>query len=44
MSNESNIRCPNGEKDIDENDILSQQLEKEIRQKYQAQLAEEKQK
>jgi hypothetical protein len=44
MSTESHIKCPNCGTDIDVNDILSHQLEEEIRQKYQAQLAEEKQK
>lgn len=44
MSTESHIKCPNCGTDIDVNDILTHQLEEEIRQKYQAQLAEEKQK
>jgi hypothetical protein len=44
MSTESHIKCPNCGTDIDVNDIISHQLEEEIRQKYQAQLAEEKQK
>jgi len=44
MSTESHIKCPNCGTDIDVNDILSHQLEEEIRQKYQIQLAEEKQK
>ena len=44
MSSESHIKCPNCGTEIDVNDILSHQLEEEIRQKYQAQLTEEKQK
>jgi hypothetical protein len=44
MSTESHIKCPNCGTDIDVNDLLSHQLEEEIRQKYQAQLADEKQK
>jgi hypothetical protein len=43
MSNENHIKCPNCGTQIDVNDLLSHQLEEEIRQKYQAQLAEEKQ-
>jgi hypothetical protein len=44
MSTESHIKCPNCGTQIDVNDLLSHQLEEEIRQKYQAQLSEEKQK
>jgi hypothetical protein len=44
MSTESHIKCPNCGTDINVNNILSHQLEEEIRQKYQAQLTEEKQK
>ncbi|MCF8410387.1 MAG: DUF2130 domain-containing protein [Crocinitomicaceae bacterium] len=44
MSSESHIKCPNCGTEIDVNDILSHQLEEEIRQKYQAQLTEENQK
>jgi hypothetical protein len=44
MSSESHIKCPNCGTEIDVNDLLSHQLEEEIRQKYQAQLTEEKQK
>ena len=44
MSAENHIKCPNCGTQIDVNDLLSHQLEEEIRQKYQAQLAEEKQK
>jgi hypothetical protein len=44
MSNENHIKCPNCGTQIDVNDLLSHQLEEEIRQKYQAQLLEEKQK
>jgi hypothetical protein len=42
MSNENHIKCPNCGTQIDVNDLLSHQLEEEIRQKYQAQLSEEK--
>ena len=42
MSTESHIKCPNCGTQIDVNDLLSHQLEEEIRQKYQAQLSEEK--
>ena len=37
MKNEAQIKCPNCETDIDVQDILSHQLEDEIKQKYQAQ-------
>lgn len=44
MSNPTQIKCPNCGTSIDVQDILSHQLEDEIRQKYQSQLAEEKNK
>ena len=44
MSTDSHIKCPNCGTDINVNNILSHQLEEEIRQKYQVQLTEEKQK
>ncbi len=44
MSNETQIKCPNCGESIDVQDILSHQLEDEIKQKYEAQLAEQKQK
>ena len=44
MPTENHIKCPNCGTDIDVNDLLSHQLEEEIRQKYQAQLADQKQK
>jgi hypothetical protein len=44
MSTENHIKCPNCGTQIDVNDLLSHQLEEEIRQKYQTQLSEEKQK
>jgi hypothetical protein len=44
MSNENHIKCPNCGTEIDVNDLLSHKLEEEIREKYQAQLSEEKQK
>ena len=44
MNNETQIKCPNCGTDIDVQDILSHQLEDEIRLKYQAQIAEEKKK
>jgi hypothetical protein len=43
-SNEAQIKCPNCGTVIDVQDILSHQLEEEIKQKYQSQLAEEKKK
>mgnify|MGYP003638248199 FL=1 len=43
MQNNSQIKCPNCGTSIDVQDILSHQLEDEIKQKYQAQLAQEKQ-
>ncbi|MBP1840920.1 DUF2130 domain-containing protein [Formosa algae] len=42
MKQESQIKCPNCGTTIDVQDILSHQLEDEIKQKYQAQLAHEK--
>lgn len=44
MKNETQIKCPNCGTSIDVQDILAHQLEDEIKQKYQAQLAEEKKK
>jgi len=44
MENEAQIKCPNCGTDIDVQDILSHQLEEEIKQKYQSQIAEEKKK
>lgn len=44
MNNETQIKCPNCGTSIDVQDILSHQLEEEIKQKYQAQIAEEKKK
>lgn len=44
MKNETQIKCPNCGTSIDVQDILSHQLEEEIKQKYQSQLAEEKKK
>ena len=44
MKTESQIKCPNCGTDIDVQDILSHQLEDEIKQKYQAQIASEKKK
>ncbi len=44
MKNQTQIKCPNCGTAIDVQDILSHQLEDEIKQKYQAQLAEEKKK
>lgn len=42
MKNETQIKCPNCGTSIDVQDILAHQLEEEIKQKYQAQIAEEK--
>ena len=42
MDNQTKIKCPNCGTSIDVQDILSHQLEEEIKQKYQSQLAEEK--
>lgn len=44
MDNQKKIKCPNCGTSIDVQDILSHQLEEEIKQKYQLQLAEEKKK
>jgi len=44
MENEAQIKCPNCGTDIDVQDILAHQLEEEIKQKYQSQIAEEKKK
>lgn len=44
MKDQSQIKCPNCGTSIDVQDILSHQLEDEIKQKYQAQIAEEKKK
>ncbi|MCL5244501.1 DUF2130 domain-containing protein [Cellulophaga sp. 20_2_10] len=44
MKNENQIKCPNCGTSIDVQDILSHQLEEEIKQKYQSQIAEEKRK
>tara|TARA_B100000809_G_scaffold266134_1_gene327483 strand:+ start:541 stop:1806 length:1266 start_codon:yes stop_codon:yes gene_type:complete len=44
MKNEAQIKCPNCGTDIDVQDILSHQLEDEIKQKYQAQILVEKKK
>lgn len=44
MNNDNQIKCPNCGTSIDVQDILSHQLEEEIKQKYQSQLADEKKK
>jgi hypothetical protein len=44
MSNPTQIKCPNCGTSIDVQDILAHQLEEEIKQKYQLQLADEKKK
>jgi hypothetical protein len=44
MKNNTQIKCPNCGTSIDVQDILAHQLEDEIQQKYQHQLAEEKRK
>jgi len=44
MKNQTQIKCPNCGTSIDVQDILSHQLEEEIKQKYQSQIAEEKKK
>ena len=44
MEDSNKIKCPNCETLIDVQDILAHQLEEEIKQKYQAQIAEEKKK
>lgn len=42
MKNENQIKCPNCGTSIDVQDILAHQLEEEIKQKYQSQIAAEK--
>ncbi|MGY0392478.1 DUF2130 domain-containing protein [Bizionia sp. KMM 8389] len=44
MKNENQIKCPNCGTSIDVQDILAHQLEEEIKQKYQSQIADEKKK
>ena len=44
MKSETQIKCPNCNTSIDVQDILAQQLEAEIKQKYQSELAAEKNK
>jgi hypothetical protein len=44
MKKETQIKCPNCGESIDVQDILAHQLEEEIKQKYQSQIAEEKKK
>jgi hypothetical protein len=44
MKKETQIKCPNCGTLIDIQDVLSHQLEEEIKQKYQSQIAEEKKK
>ncbi len=44
MNNKTQIKCPNCGTSIDVQDILAHQLEEEIKQKYQLQLADEKKK
>ncbi len=44
MSHPTQIKCPNCDTSIDVQDILAHQLEEEIKQKYQLQLADEKKK
>jgi len=44
MKNQSQINCPNCGTSIDVQDILTHQLEDEIKQKYQSQIAEDKKK
>lgn len=44
MSSQTQIKCPNCGTSVDVQDILAHQLEDEIKQKYQAQLADEKKK
>ena len=44
MKNDTQIKCPNCGTSIDVQDILSHQLEEEIKQKYQSQIAIEKEK
>ena len=42
MKEDTQIKCPNCGTSIDVQDILAHQLEEEIKQKYQSQIAEEK--
>jgi len=44
MQNQNQIKCPNCGTSIDVQDILAHQLEEEIKQKFQSQIAEEKRK
>lgn len=44
MDNQTQIKCPNCGTSIDVQDILAHQLEEELKQKYQSQVAEEKKK
>lgn len=44
MKNDTQVKCPNCGTSIDVQDILSHQLEDEIKKKYQSQIAEEKKK
>ena len=44
MNKQAQIKCPNCGTSIDVQDILSHQLEEEIKQKYQSQLVDEKKK
>lgn len=44
MQNQTQIKCPNCGTSIDVQDILAHQLEDELKQKYQGQIAEEKKK
>jgi hypothetical protein len=44
MRDQTQIKCPNCGATIDVQDILAHQLEEELKQKYQAQIAEEKKK
>lgn len=44
MNSPTQIKCPNCGTSIDVQDILAHQLEEEIKQKYQSQAAQEKQK
>tara|TARA_B110001450_G_C17621795_1_gene481528 strand:- start:206 stop:1489 length:1284 start_codon:yes stop_codon:yes gene_type:complete len=44
MKNDNQIKCPNCGTSIDVQDILAHQLEEEIKQKYQSQIAEDKKK
>ena len=44
MANETQIKCPNCGTSIDVQDILSHQLEDELKKKFNSQLTEEKKK